>query len=107
MSFRRAKSRDNVKREAWAEWVGRYRPDLQAIGLPPEVYLSGEHWEDFLENGYLEWHPQDSAGFGFDHLSPASAGALRRFLERQYGEAVHCPPLLAWLRVRHREGRIA
>jgi hypothetical protein len=107
MSFRRAKSRDHGKREVWAEWIARYRQDFQAIGLPPEVYLSAAHWQDFLENGYLEWHPQDSAGFVFDHLSPASAGALRRFLEGQYEEAHRCPPLLEWLRVRHREGRIA
>ena len=106
MGFRRAKSREHEKRSAWAEWTARYRPDLQAIGLSPEVYLSPEHWEDFLENGYLEWHPRDSAGFVFDQLSRASAGALRRFLEDQYGEAARCPPLLGWLRVRHRQGRI-
>jgi hypothetical protein len=106
MGFRRAKSHQHEKRSAWAEWIARYRSDLQALGLPPGVYLSPDHWNDFLENGYLEWHPQDSAGFVFDQLSPASAGALRRFLETEYGEGTRCPPLLGWLRVGHQEGRI-
>jgi hypothetical protein len=106
MGFRRAKSQQHKKRSVWAEWIARYRPDLQAMGLSPEVYLSPEHWNDFLENGYLEWHPPDSASFMFDQLSPASAGALRRFLETHYGEATRCPPLLEWLRNRHQQGRI-
>ena len=106
MSFRRAKSQQHEKPSVWTEWIARYRPDLQAIGLPPEVYLSREHWNDFLENGCLEWHPQDSSGFVFDQLSAASAGALRRFLETEYGEATRSPPLLGWLRVRHEVGRI-
>jgi hypothetical protein len=46
-------------RAGWAKWITRYRSELQAVGLPPEVYLSLEHWEDFLENGYLALHPQD------------------------------------------------
>jgi len=106
MSFRRPRNQDHKQREAWAAWIASSRAVLQVIGLPPEVYLSREHWEDFLENGYLEWHPQDSAGFVFDQLSAVSAGALRRFLEGEYGEAARCPPLLAWLRVRLRQGRI-
>lgn len=106
MSFRRAKSRGHEDREAWSEWLDRVRTQLRAIGLPPEVYLSAAHWNDFLQNGYLEWHPQDTAGFLFDHLSAASAGALRRFLEGQYGAEARCPPLLEWLRVRHQQGRI-
>ena len=95
-----------AEREAWAKWIAHHRPEFQAIGLPAEVYLSRSHWGDFLENGYLEWHPHDRTGFVFDQLSPASAGALRRFLENQYADAVRCPPLLGWLRVRHQEGRI-
>jgi hypothetical protein len=96
MSFRRAKSSETVKRNAWVEWIALHRTALQAIGLSSEVYLSEAHWKDFLENGYLEWHPQDGTGFVFDRLSPASAGALRRFLEGQYGDANYCPPLLGW-----------
>jgi hypothetical protein len=107
MGFRQPKSRAHEDRVGWAEWISIYRSALRLIGLPPEVYLSAEHWTDFLENGYLEWHPQDRTDFTFDRLSPASAGALRRFLEGQYGGAERCPPLLGWLRVRHQEGRIA
>jgi hypothetical protein len=106
MGFRRAKSREQEKRKPRDEWIARNRSGLDAIGLPPEVYLSPEHWEDFLENGYLEWHQQDGAGFAFDHLSSGAAGALLRFLGGHYGEAVRCPPLLGWLRERRRQGRI-
>src|SRR4051794_33853627 len=107
MGFRQAKNSGHKRRAAWAEWLALHRPKLQAIGLPPEVWLSPEHWEDFLQNGYLEWHPQDCTGFAFDRLPPASAAALRRFLETQYGEAEHCAPLLRWLRVRQNDDRIA
>jgi hypothetical protein len=92
---------------AWTKWIDARRPELQGIGLPPEVYLSLAHWDDFLENGYLELHPEDRTGFVFDKLSPAAAGALRRFLERQFGESDRCPPLLGWLRVRQEQGLIA
>jgi hypothetical protein len=107
MGFRRGKSREHERREAWAAWVALHRPELQAIGLPPEVHLSADHWEDFLENGHLERHPQDCTGFAFDRLTPASAGALRRLLEGEHGEEDPCPPLLGWLRVRHEQGRVA
>jgi hypothetical protein len=106
MSFRQAKSRDRDRRDAWQEWIDLHRAELQAIGLPPEVYLSADHWDDFLQNGYLELHPQDCTGFSFQKLSPASAGALRRFLEGQFAKSSCCPYLLSGLRVRHEEGRI-
>jgi hypothetical protein len=106
MGFRQAKSRAHEEREAWAGWISLHRSALRAIGLPAEVYLSADHWADFLENGYLEWHPQDRTGFTFDRLSPASAGALRRFLEGEYASVERCPRLLDALRARHQEGRI-
>jgi hypothetical protein len=107
MGFRRAKSRAHEDRETWGEWIDLHRRALGAIGLPPEVYLSADHWSDFLENGYLEWHPQDRTGFTFDDLPSASAGALWRLLEVEYGGEERCPPLLGWLRVRRQEGKIA
>jgi hypothetical protein len=107
MSFRQPKSSNQHNRDAWADWITGNRPQLHAIGLPPEVYLSAAHWEDFLENGCIEWHAEDSAGFSFEQLSPALAAALRRFLEQHYGAAARRPPLLNWLRVRHERGDIA
>jgi hypothetical protein len=104
MGLRQAKSQDHEKKEAWPDWIALHRAELKAIGLSPELFISAAHLADFLENGYLEWHPQDSTGFVFDSLPPPSAGALRRFLERQYGDAGRCPPLLGWLRVRHERG---
>jgi hypothetical protein len=107
MSFRNSKRNSARERHAWDSWIGLHRRTFVSLGLPAEVYLSADHWNDFLENGYLEWHPEESTGFSFDQLPPALAGALRRFLEEQYGEEKRCPPLLQWLRVRHAMGLIA
>jgi hypothetical protein len=106
MAFRRHKSNEHHRRQAWSEWVARHRETLRAVGLPPEIYLSEAHWLDFMQNGYLELHPEDRTSFEFADLSPASAGALRRFLEQEYGSAAQPPPLLGWLRVRHQGGSI-
>lgn len=96
MAFRRAKSDNNRRSQAWCAWIDRHRAELKAIGLPAEVYLDESRWYDFLENGHLHWHK--SSGFDFGDLSPAQLGALYRFLE--YGSAERCVPLLAVVRVR-------
>jgi hypothetical protein len=98
VAFRRAKSDVEHRSQLWHVWIDRCRPELGAIGLSPEVYLDEAHWLDFLENGYLERH--ESSGFAFSQLSPAQLAALHRFLEREYGGAKRCPPLLGWVRVR-------
>lgn len=98
MVFRRAKTDAHRRLQAWHAWIDRTRAELSAIGLPAEVYLDEARWLDFLENGHLHWH--ESSGFEFDHLPPAQLVALHRFLEREYGTAEWCPPLLSWLRVR-------
>jgi hypothetical protein len=99
MSFRQHKSSAHVTGKAWIEWIERVRPSLQAIGPPPEVSLGPDHWNDFLENGHLHWHPQDSTGFEFMQLSAAQSRELLRFLEEEFPEADRHPPLLKWLRL--------
>ena len=106
MSFRQPKSKDYLLDKAWHSWIERHRQELESIGLPEEVYLSHGHWQDFLENGHLHWHGKDSTGFDFSQLSPPAVGALRRFLEREQGEANRVPPLLEWLRKRHQRGEV-
>lgn len=98
MAFRRAKSGSNRRSQAWCAWIDRHRAELKAIGLPAEVYLDESRWYDFLENGHLHWH--ESSGFDFSDLSPGQLGGLHRFLEREYGSAERCVPLLAVVRVR-------
>jgi hypothetical protein len=100
MSFRKAKCNKRLERSAWSDWVNQHQHALAATGLPPEVYLDAEHWQDFLENGHLHWHPEDSTGFDFNQLSGDQASSLLRFLEDQYGAENRNPPLLSWLRVR-------
>ena len=80
-------------------WKDRNKAELASIGLPSSLYAYEEYWTDFLENGHLHWHT-DPWGFEFTQLSDGQMAALRRFLEREYGQAERCPPLLSWVRVR-------
>lgn len=65
----------------WQDWLAAHQPTLRSIGLPVDVYLSHEHWLDFLENGHLHWHPEENAGFDFKHLNDAQQKHLFRFLD--------------------------
>lgn len=97
MSFRRPKSEQSRLQKEWQLWINAHQSTLQEIGLPPEVYLNQEHWEDFLENGHLHWHT--GSGFEFDkHLDPQHRESLRVFLEREC-KSQPPPSLLNWLRV--------
>ena len=98
MAFRRAKTDAHRCSQEWYGLIDRTRAELAAIGLPAEVYLDESRWHDFLENGHLHWH--ESSGFEFGDLSQAQIAALHRLLEREYGAAERCPPLLGWVRVR-------
>ena len=98
MALRRAKTDAHRRSIEWHAWIDRTRAELSAIGLSAEVYLDEARWLNFLENGHLHWH--ESSGFEFGHLPPPQLAALHRFLEREYGAAERCPPLLGWVRVR-------
>jgi hypothetical protein len=98
VAFRRAKTDAHRRSQEWHVWIDRARAELSAIGLPAEVYLDEARWLDFLANGHLHWH--ESNGFEFGDLTPPQLAALHRFLEREYGAAERCPPLLGWVRVR-------
>jgi hypothetical protein len=71
---------------------------LTATGLPPSVMLSEDHWTDFLQNGYLECHPESYDGFTFDKLSSGQMSELLAVLEAspQYLSE----PMVGWLRYR-------
>jgi hypothetical protein len=62
------------------------------------VTLSESHWTDFLQNGYLEWHPESRDGFVFDQLSCDQMSRLLAVLEvsPEYG----AEPMSGWLRYR-------
>lgn len=99
MAFRR-QAQKHTPQPAWADWIDLHRPQLRDIGLPSEVYLSDEHWLDFLENGHLHRHPQDSTGFEFTTLNRDQLQRLDTFLK---DHPAFQPPICA-LRsyVRHR-----
>ena len=103
MSFRRTKP-DHKRVAAGQAWIDRHWPALKAIGVPPVVCRDYDHWDDFLENGCLDFHP-DPTHFSFQQLSAEQQVQLRQFLEREYGERERIPPLLGWLR--HRQDRAA
>jgi hypothetical protein len=77
------------------------------MGLPPEAYLTWDHWYDFLSNGWLEWHPQDRTGYSFDRMSDGQMKQVLAFLEANYPNDTApydapdaIPPMTGWLRVR-------
>jgi hypothetical protein len=100
MAFRKNKSDQLDLDSRWFDWIDRHRNTLRDLGLPPEVYLSQDHWNDFLENGHLHWHRQDSTAFNFGDLSRSQMRELLAFLEHHLEICpVHCP-LPGYLRVR-------
>jgi hypothetical protein len=96
MSFRQSKSHRHVDDRAWRAWLSHNAAALKAIGLPPEVTLSWAHWIDFLQNGYLEWHPESNTGFAFDQLSAGQMRDLLTVLDASPEFAAE--PMSGWLR---------
>jgi hypothetical protein len=95
MTYRRQANPERQK--AWKQWIGENRASLERIGLPLALYQDAEHWDDFLENGHLDWHT-DGPPFDFADLVRGQMEQLCSFLERHYPE--NPPPLVRWLRVR-------
>ena len=100
MAYRRVGDDHHKRRRAWHEWINQNASELQAIGLPPEVYLDLQHWDDFVENGHLHFHPESSTGFDFGQLSPPQMQALLAFLEAEQEFVPENCPLKGWLHVR-------
>ena len=80
----------------WHDWADNHRHTLRAIGLPVDVYMSLEHWLDFLENGHLHWHPDEDTGFDFSDLNQPQQRHLLRFLEDELDK----DPIRAYLQSR-------
>lgn len=98
MSFRPPKSHRDAEQRAWHAWLSRHERAIKAAGLPPSVTLSESHWTDFLQNGYLEWHPESQDGFAFDQLSRDQMSGLLAVLDAS-PEYVS-EPMSGWLRYR-------
>lgn len=97
---RRADHRLDRARE---EWLEAHRQELREIGCEPEVLLSWAHWADFIENGWLEHHPNDRTSFQFDDLSLEQSRELLAFLRRHFPSHqldVDRVSLVGWLTVR-------
>lgn len=87
--------RKNDKREEHRAWLAAHGDELARIGLPFRVFETAERWDDFLQNGLLDFH-EDAGHFYFDQLSAEARFELHRFLERTDVRA----PLRDWLRYR-------
>jgi hypothetical protein len=98
MSFRQPKSHRQAEHRAWQAWLAEHAPALKAIGLPPSLTLSQDHWTDFLQNGTLDWHPESSDGCAFDQLSLEQMSRLLATLEASPEYAAY--PMAGWLRYR-------
>ena len=95
MTYRR--KADHERDRAWKTWIGENHFHLERIGLPLALYQDAAHWDDFLENGHLDWHA-DGPPFDFGELGRGQMEQLCAFLERHYPNKP--PPLIGWLRVR-------
>ena len=100
MAFRKIKTDDHKRQDAWHEWIADNGTALKSIGLPPEVYLTVDHWMDFLENGHLHWHADDSTGFEFSQLSHEQMVRLCDVLENFHEFEPEYYPMIGWLHVR-------
>lgn len=100
MAFRKRGANGRKRQQSWYVWIDANARTLKSIGLPPEVYLSLDHWLDFLENGHLHWHLDDSTGFEFGDLSHDQMLHLLRFLESENQFEPGYYPMIGWLRVR-------
>ena len=98
MTFRQSKSHRGADQPAWRAWLSRHEQALKAINLPPSITLSEDHWTDFLQNGYLEWHPEAYDGFEFGQLTSGQMSGLLTVLEAS-PEYVSMP-MAGWLRNR-------
>jgi hypothetical protein len=96
MSFRQPKSHRRLEERKWREWLSRNAAALKAINLRTELTLSPAHWIDFLQNGYLEWHPESNAGFVFDQLSADQMRGLLTVLDAS--PEFSAEPISGWLR---------
>jgi hypothetical protein len=104
MSFRRPESDAHAHQRQWGEWIAAHRAELAAMGLPPEVYLDEARWDDFLQNGGLDWH--EGTGWSFADLTTDEMRALRRFLNQHFANDSRCRHLIGFLaeRLKNPEG---
>jgi hypothetical protein len=98
MSFRNPRNNKRNVQRAWDAWLAHNANALKAIDLPPALTLSFEHWVDFLQNGYLEMHPEANDGFSFEQMSREHMERLLKILGASPQFAGE--PLVAWLRQR-------
>ena len=100
MGFRKPKTERHKEHAAWHAWIEQHGSALKSMGLPADVYLTLDHWQDFLENGQLHWHEEDTTGFEFSQLAKNQMERLRSFLEENREFRPEYFPLLEWLRIR-------
>lgn len=93
MAFRR----DKEKALRWKRWVQNNRDQLQAAGVPAEVYEDRDRWLYFVEHATLST-PQQKHWLSVERLSPAQMKTLCDFLASEYASAPSEPPLLRALR---------
>jgi hypothetical protein len=82
MGNRRAPEQVKSRRD-WRDFVARNRALIDAAGLPLIVVESDEHWNDFLDHGYLDHH-DNPTGFTVDQINERQYKALVQLVESYF-----------------------
>lgn len=60
----------------WETFLAAHAETLRASQVPPLIFTSVDHWEDFLSHGYLD-AVEDPDDFTVDELDESAYKALR------------------------------
>lgn len=60
----------------WESFLAAHAETLRASRVPPLIFMSVDHWEDFLSHGYLD-AVEDPDDFTVDELDEPAYAALR------------------------------
>jgi hypothetical protein len=82
MGYRRPPEKVKSARD-WRAFVVPNQALIDAAGLPLIVMELVDHWEDLLENGFLDHH-NDPTGFSVDQINERQYRALVQLVESYF-----------------------
>ena len=82
MTFRRSPQKSAAKRQ-WDRFVSNNQPTIIASGIPAAIFVSIDHFGEFLCRGYVD-HYIDPSEFRVDSLNPTQYNALVTLTESYF-----------------------
>jgi hypothetical protein len=82
----------------WKKWVDEHRAELAACGLPSEIYVDTSRFDDFMQNGRLQWC--GGTDWSIHDLSDDQVLALERLLKDNFAGDRRSYYLLAFCKTR-------